>query len=37
MSELMSNALYSTIKQIIENARNNVHREVNRAMVGAYW
>lgn len=37
MSELMSNDLYNSIKQIIENARNNVHREVNHAMVDAYW
>lgn len=37
MSELVSNDLYGSIKQIIENARNNVHREVNRAMVDTYW
>jgi hypothetical protein len=37
MSELIPKNLYSSIKQIIENARNDVHRAVNRAMVDAYW
>ena len=37
MSEFLSHDLYGSIKQIIENARNNMHREVNRAMVDTYW
>lgn len=37
MSELISNKLYSSIRQIIENARSNVYRAVNSAMVDAYW
>ncbi len=30
-------SLYASIKQIIEDARSNVHRAVNTAMVDAYW
>jgi predicted nuclease of restriction endonuclease-like (RecB) superfamily len=37
MSELIPKHLYSSIKKIIEDARNNVYRAVNRAMVDAYW
>ncbi len=37
MSELISSNLYSSIKQIIENSRRNVHRAINHAMVDAYW
>lgn len=37
MSELISSNLYSSIRQIIENARKNVNRAVNSAMVDAYW
>ncbi|MCP4215924.1 MAG: DUF1016 domain-containing protein [bacterium] len=37
MSELTLNTLYSSIKHIIETARHNVRREVNRTMVDTYW
>lgn len=37
MSELISSNLYSSIRQIIENARSKVHRAVNSSMVDAYW
>jgi predicted nuclease of restriction endonuclease-like (RecB) superfamily len=37
VSELISSNLYSSIRQIIENARSKVHRAVNSSMVDAYW
>ena len=37
MKKIVDNSLYTEIKAIIEEARNNAYRAVNFSMVLAYW